>query len=657
MNIKTVKDLAAAIKESGKTTQAYDTQATVTRVTGGTAWVHIPGGVDETPVQLSVNAKKGDTVNVRVSGGRAWITGNSTAPPTDDTAAKVANKNALKALKQIKKLDGQVEDLEEINYITEDTPHYLATDQGEGVTIETQGWTEEPQFIDETNRYLWIYHTYTLANGNTVDTDPVIAGVYGEEGPQGATGATGATGETGATGKGISSVQPQYRLSTSSTSLVGGSWSTSLVYTSGYYIWTREEVTYDDGSVNYSTAIYDQALTTACSLAYDTAQYFWVNDTGTTAVPTGAYVTETPQDSYKTNPTLGSILLRSAGIYIRYAAQTIAQFLSSGMTLLSSAGNKLAEFLSTGIALYDGNGNTESNKVAEFTSSTIKLGKETAEINLCKGAATLKKVLGYGGDNSFNIISNPDYNQSTQSYGTSAIGLIAKHPQEQTNPASITIGAGGSPTVDGSVSISAKTFISMLLQQGGGSVMLSDRNLVINIGDISNPSSILKGNIYLQNVNTFSVNGSNVVTEGKASSANPAANGTAAPGTSTNYARADHVHPIDEIGYNQLASGSHQATAADTWEYTGISFTTTKSCVLYIRTNTSSARKRPTGLGLHSAATLSSGSYPDEIAYEAGYAERTPLYWVPSGTYYVYQKRAAAGTAAATITVNEVIIE
>ena len=60
-----------------KGTSAYDTQGQVIRIEGDTAWVHIPGGIDETPVRLTMNAKAGDTVQVRVSGGRAWLTGNA----------------------------------------------------------------------------------------------------------------------------------------------------------------------------------------------------------------------------------------------------------------------------------------------------------------------------------------------------------------------------------------------------------------------------------------------------------------------------------------------------------------------------------------------------------------------------------------------------
>lgn len=92
-----VKDFINAVKSEKKGTTPYDTPATVTRVDGDTAWVHISGGVDETPVKLTVNANVGDTVQLRVGGGKAWITGNATAPPTDDTRANVAHSVALKA--------------------------------------------------------------------------------------------------------------------------------------------------------------------------------------------------------------------------------------------------------------------------------------------------------------------------------------------------------------------------------------------------------------------------------------------------------------------------------------------------------------------------------------------------------------------------------
>lgn len=95
---KLAKMLVSILKEKdANKASPYDTKATVKRVEGGTAWVHIPGGVDETPVQLTIDAKEDDSVQVRVSGGKAWLTGNNTAPPTDDAEAYKARDAAKKA--------------------------------------------------------------------------------------------------------------------------------------------------------------------------------------------------------------------------------------------------------------------------------------------------------------------------------------------------------------------------------------------------------------------------------------------------------------------------------------------------------------------------------------------------------------------------------
>lgn len=95
---KLASELQKVIEEKDKNKKTpYDTEAEVVRVDTEVVWVKIPGGVDETPVQKTVNAKVGDTVQVRVSGGRAFLVGNGTNPPTDDTVANVAMDNARDA--------------------------------------------------------------------------------------------------------------------------------------------------------------------------------------------------------------------------------------------------------------------------------------------------------------------------------------------------------------------------------------------------------------------------------------------------------------------------------------------------------------------------------------------------------------------------------
>ena len=67
------------------TTTGSDYTATVTRVDGNTAYVQMSGSaIADTPVSMTINAHVGDKVRVRVSNGRAWITGNDTAPPSDN---------------------------------------------------------------------------------------------------------------------------------------------------------------------------------------------------------------------------------------------------------------------------------------------------------------------------------------------------------------------------------------------------------------------------------------------------------------------------------------------------------------------------------------------------------------------------------------------
>lgn len=70
---------------------AYDTPATVLRVDGDTVWVHIDGGADETPVNKTIACEAGETVQVRIANGSAFLVGNASSPPTDDKRANAAH--------------------------------------------------------------------------------------------------------------------------------------------------------------------------------------------------------------------------------------------------------------------------------------------------------------------------------------------------------------------------------------------------------------------------------------------------------------------------------------------------------------------------------------------------------------------------------------
>lgn len=75
-----------------------DYTGTVTRVDGKTAYVKFDGSsITDTPVALSIGAKAGDSVRVRVADGRAWLVGNDDAPPNDSSEVgyELALTNAL----------------------------------------------------------------------------------------------------------------------------------------------------------------------------------------------------------------------------------------------------------------------------------------------------------------------------------------------------------------------------------------------------------------------------------------------------------------------------------------------------------------------------------------------------------------------------------
>ena len=79
-----LSDLVQLLKQEKKTGTDYT--GVVTRIDGRTAYVRLTGSdIMDTPVTMSIDAKVGDTVRVRVANGKAWLTGNDTKPPTHDT--------------------------------------------------------------------------------------------------------------------------------------------------------------------------------------------------------------------------------------------------------------------------------------------------------------------------------------------------------------------------------------------------------------------------------------------------------------------------------------------------------------------------------------------------------------------------------------------
>ena len=161
--MKLEKELVNAIQQANKkTTSAYDTLATVTRIEGATAWVHVDGGVEETPVEMTIACKKGDKVRVRFSGGYAYTIGNSTAPPTDDRVANIANNTAVFAKTTAVDAKGTADRVDRntkpayVNYTTYYKLAEVEPLQPSDDTWEDEGWsTEQPIWSEDDDRMMW----------------------------------------------------------------------------------------------------------------------------------------------------------------------------------------------------------------------------------------------------------------------------------------------------------------------------------------------------------------------------------------------------------------------------------------------------------------------------------------------------------------------
>lgn len=122
-----------------------------------------------------------------------------------------------------------------------DVLYYLSTSSS---TLTGGSWsTTAPAWVN--GKYMWSKTRVIYTDGSTTETDPACI-----------TGSKGANGTNGEDGRGVTSIVEQYYLSTFSSSLVGGSWSTTApAWVNGKYIWTRSVITYTDSSSTTTDAI------------------------------------------------------------------------------------------------------------------------------------------------------------------------------------------------------------------------------------------------------------------------------------------------------------------------------------------------------------------------------------------------------------------
>lgn len=62
------------------------------------------------------------------------------------------------------------------------TTYWLASSLSSGITKSSEGWSTLPQTTTATKKYLWQYVVTIYTDGQTIETDPAIIGVYGDKG-------------------------------------------------------------------------------------------------------------------------------------------------------------------------------------------------------------------------------------------------------------------------------------------------------------------------------------------------------------------------------------------------------------------------------------------------------------------------------------------
>ena len=135
-----ISEMIQALKEAQDSApKPFDTPAEVLRIEGDTAWVQIPGSDDETPVNLTIAAKEGDTVQVRVSGGTAFLVGNATAPPTDDKKAINAQETADEAQTAAEQAQADINEQKETFWHDDNGAHILGSLNGYRNDLKSDG--------------------------------------------------------------------------------------------------------------------------------------------------------------------------------------------------------------------------------------------------------------------------------------------------------------------------------------------------------------------------------------------------------------------------------------------------------------------------------------------------------------------------------------
>ena len=160
--IKEMLDALNAVNQNK--TQPFDRQGEVKRIEGKIAWVKLEGSDRETPIQMTIACDVGDTVQARIGGGSAWLTGNLTAPPTDD-------KKANEAITMVNNVVQEVQEtLEDVSAVDDVSVQYCLSDSS-STFVQYGDWSSTPPTY-VSGKYYWTRSVLVDDDGNETYGEP-----------------------------------------------------------------------------------------------------------------------------------------------------------------------------------------------------------------------------------------------------------------------------------------------------------------------------------------------------------------------------------------------------------------------------------------------------------------------------------------------------
>lgn len=160
--IKEMLDALNAVNQNK--TQPFDRQGEVKRIEGKIAWVKLEGSDRETPIQMTIACDVGDTVQARIGGGSAWLTGNLTAPPTDD-------KKAVEAITMVNNVVQEVQEtLEDVSAVDDVSVQYCLSDSS-STFVQYGDWSNTPPTY-VSGKYYWTRSVLVDDDGNETYGEP-----------------------------------------------------------------------------------------------------------------------------------------------------------------------------------------------------------------------------------------------------------------------------------------------------------------------------------------------------------------------------------------------------------------------------------------------------------------------------------------------------